>query len=356
MIYQIVPDFYQYDAISQHAVNIQAMLDELGVKNTLCARNVHPPALRTKISPVRKSQFAAERSNILLFHFSIYTPLIEELADTPCRKVMIYHNITPAHFFRGLSRQAFKACERGRHQLKNAAGIFDLALAVSSFNEQDLKAAGYAHTGILPLVVNTNVHNDRSSRSIWFESEQTTLLHVGKWAPNKKIEDIIRTFYFYHKINPESRLVLVGRNWEWENYTQAVIGLIQRLELWESIRIIDQVRPEDLAALYRTSDIYISMSEHEGFCAPLVEAMASHLPVIAYEAGAVSETIQDAGILSHTKNFAEFAEIIHAVISQPSLKTALIKKGMRRAQDFSYPNILSQLQEILPLIQGKADN
>ena len=355
MIFQIVPDFYQYDAISQHAVNIQTMLNELGIKNTLCARNVHPPELRTRILPVQKSLFTDDRAHAFLFHFSIYTPLIEELADTPCRKVMIYHNITPARFFQGLSNQAFTACERGRHQLKGVAGIFDLALAVSAFNEGDLKAAGYARTGVLPLVVNTNVHDDGTLRSLWLESEKTTLLHVGKWAPNKKIEDLVKTFYFYHKINPESRLVLVGRNWEWENYTQGVIGLIHRLGLWEDIRIISQVLPENLAALYRASDVYVSMSEHEGFCVPLIEAMASHLPVVAYEAGAVSETIQNAGVLAHTKNFAELAEVIHTVVTRPSLKTTLIEKGAQRARAFSYPRVLSQLQEMLPLIQGKAD-
>ena len=356
MIFQIVPDFYQYDAISQHAVNIQTMLNELGIKNTLCARNVHPPELRTRILPVQKSLFTDDGAHTLLFHFSIYTPLIEELADIPCRKVMIYHNITPARFFQGLSNQAFTACERGRHQLKGAAGIFDLALAVSAFNAEDLKAAGYARTGVLPLVVNTNVHDDGTLRSLWLESEKTTLLHVGKWAPNKKIEDLVKTFYFYHKINPESRLVLVGRNWEWENYTQGVIGLIHKLGLWEDIRIISQVLPENLAALYRASDVYVSMSEHEGFCVPLIEAMASHLPVVAYKAGAVSETIQDAGVLAHTKNFAELAEVIHTVVTRPSLKTTLIEKGAQRARAFSYPRVLSQLQEMLPLIQGKADN
>ena len=350
MIYQIVPEFYQYDAISQHARHIARMVSEAGVPATLCAARVVPESLASEIRHVDDIFPNITAQDILLLHFSIFTPLIDTIKNLPCRKVMIYHNITPPHFFEGISRKTAKACRKGLQQLKEAATIFHLALGVSKFNEQDLKRVGYPTTRILPLIVETNVLNDQNIRSLYYQSEKITLLHVGKWAPNKKIEDLIKVFYCYHKINHESRLILVGRTWEWENYTVSILDLIQKLHLHQDVKIFQGLSPSNLAALYRASDLYLSMSEHEGFCVPLIEAMACGCPVIAFKAGAVPETIQTAGLLLNHKNFLEIAELIHYVIEHESLQSQLCTAGKRRAKNFSYATISQQFDTLLPFI------
>ncbi len=356
MIYQVVPEFYQYDAISQHARHIDRMLSLSGHEARLCAQRVVPPSLAAEVVSPEKLFDRIEDSDILLFHFSIYSPLLETVATLPARKVMIYHNITPASFFEGISRKTAEACRKGRRQLAEAARFFDLALGVSQFNEEELKHAGYRATGVLPLVVETNVRDDGSIRSLYHLSEKISLLHVGKWAPNKKIEDIVKVFYFYHKINPESRLVLVGRNWEWENYAVAVLDLIQRLNLQESIRMHHGLPPAELAALYRASDVYLSMSEHEGFCAPLIEAMASGCPVMAFRAGAVPETVRQAGLLWREKDFLEIAEGIHDLMGCEDLADRLKARGRQRAEEFSFGAVFQRFTSLLPRILGEVEN
>ncbi len=353
MIYQVVPEFYRYDAISQHARHIHGMLKDAGLPARLCARRVVPRSLAGEVQDVREAFEAVRETDTILFHFSIYSPLIDALRELPGRKVMIYHNITPARFFEGISKKTARACEKGRRQLEEAAGLFHLALGVSRFNEAELKAAGYHATGVLPLVVETNVRDDRSFRSLYYLNERITLLHVGKWAPNKKIEDIVKVFYCYHKIHPASRLVLVGRNWEWENYTVAVLDLIQRLRLQEDIEIIQGLPAPNLAALYRAADIYLSMSEHEGFCAPLIEAMASGCPVMAFSAGAVPETVRNAGILWEEKAFLGIAEGIHFLLRQKNLQGILRDRGKARAADFSVGAVTGHFKALLPEILGE---
>jgi len=354
MIIQVVPEFYQYDAISQHARHIRRMLADLGTDSVICAQRVVPEDL-PGILDMTTCLPRIGKDDVILFHFSIFTPLLSEITPLPCRKVMIYHNITPARFFEGVSRKTAEACRRGREQLKEATAVFDLALGVSRFNEQELKAAGYGATAVLPLVVETNVKDDRNARGLYYLSEKTTLLHVGKWAPNKKIEDLVKVFHWVHKIIPDSRLVLVGRNWEWENYTASVMSLIHRLNLQEHVRIIPRLSSLDLAALYRASDVYLSMSEHEGFCVPLVEAMASRSPVVAFEAGAVPETVRDAGILFREKRFHEVAEGIDTLLKDETLLEKLRGKGLSRASHFSYAQVFKQFEQLFPVISGETE-
>ncbi len=351
MFYQVVPEFYLYDAISQHARHIQRMLNDLGIASEICAQRVLPEDT-PDVRDVKSCLARLGKGDVLLFHFSIHTPLLKALKSLPGRKVMIYHNITPARFFEGISRKAAEACRQGRAQLSEAAADFDLALGVSTFNERELKAAGYRDTGVLPLVVETNVRDHRSARILYHLSEKVTLLHVGKWAPNKKIEDVVKVFYWVHRMIPESRLLLIGRSWEWENYAEAIRRLIHRLGLQESIRTVSNLPAPELAALYRAGDLYLSMSEHEGFCAPLVEAMASRCPVFAFEAGAVPETLQGNGILFKRKVFHEMAEGICALMENPPFINRLTERALHRASDFCYGNVFNIFQSLMPIISG----
>ena len=356
MLYQIVPEFYQYDAISQHARNLERMMTDAGIPSRICAQRVYPESLRATVLHVDEVFPDLREDDVILLHFSIYTPLIEDLRSLPGRKIMIYHNITPAHFFEGISRKTAEACRKGTQQLKEVARTFHLALGVSRFNEVALREAGYENTGVLPLVVATNVDDGKTFRSLYYLSEKITLLHVGRWAPNKKIEDLVKVFYWYHKINPESRLILMGRNWEWENYTVGVLDLIKRFHLQEEIKIIPSLSPRDLAALYRASDIYLSMSEHEGFCVPLIEAMAALCPVVAYRAGAVPETVDQAGLLFEKKDYPAIAEGIHTVMTKKELQNRLKTEGKKRAEVFSYDAVSKQFQSLLPAILVKGRN
>ena len=164
----------------------------------------------------------------------------------------------------------------------------------------------------------------------------TNVLHVGRFAPNKCIHDCIKAFYFYHhKINPQSKLWLVGNYVDNEIYVFELRRLVAELRLKEAVEFVGPVANTELRSFFEQSDLYLCMSEHEGFCVPLIEAMHFGIPLIAYDTGAIAETLGEAGALVSRKDFPRVAELMHLLVTDQSLKAQIIERGKQRVADFS---------------------
>src|SRR4029079_5030446 len=98
---------------------------------------------------------------------------------------------------------------------------------------------------------------------------------------------------------------------------------------------------------YRWADVYVSLSEHEGFCVPLVEAMAADVPVLAYGAGAVPETLGGAGVLFEPKDLELAAEMLGMLVYDRPVRDRVIQGQRRRLADFAPPRIEKRLTEIV---------
>jgi len=335
-IHQFVPDFSYGDAIGNDAVGIQKILKGWGFESEIFSKVIHP-FHRAKSRYYLYYRYHARPDDIILFHYSTGTELIEFINDFPCRKILIYHNITPADYFENVNRKVAARCRAGREKLRTFTGCFDLALGDSSYNREELVAAGFSQTGVLPIIVDFSSYQ-RCLRKYpvfpYLKNHFPTLLHVGRTAPNKRLEDILKIVYFCQKQAPDLRLKLVGSHYDTETYVRALEEKIHALNL-NHVSMTGHVSTLELVQTYLTSSVYLCVSEHEGFCVPLVEAMYFGLPIVAYRAAAVPETLADAGLLFDEKDAPVMAEAVREVLENHALRQSLIKKGKARLKAFT---------------------
>lgn len=182
-----------------------------------------------------------------------------------------------------------------------------------------------------------------------YSDRQTrTWLHVGRIAPNKSIHDLIKSFYYYHTwITPASRLFLVGSSAGMAEYVKDLAALVKKLDLEKAVIFTGHVETDELAAFYALSDLYLSMSEHEGFCIPLIEAMHFGLPVMAYSATGVPFTMGSAGVLLHQKNHALVAEMAHEILTNAALRSRLVEMQYVRSAELAPSAIGEQFRQCL---------
>lgn len=334
-IHQLIPSFSVGDAIGNHALAIRKALAGDGYGSTVFAGAAHE-SLRSLCRPIRDLPGSVGERDVLLFHFSLGREAIDAFAAFPGRRVLVYHNITPAEYFDGVNSRVARQCREGREALERLAEVADLALGVSEYNRKDLEAAGFKKTGILPIAVEGGRADGRAdpSRLRQFDDGFVNVLHVGRIAPNKKIEDLLKIHYFFAKVRPLSRLILAGTECDTESYGFALREMAAALHL-QNVLFLGHVSDAELAACYRRAHVYVGMSEHEGFCVPIVEAMMRNVPVVAYAAGGVPETLGDGGVLVRKKKFPEIAELLDLVIRDRPLRERLVLMGRKRANAFS---------------------
>jgi len=348
-IHQWVPAAHRGDAIGDSARTMREMLRGMGHESDLFALTIDDD-LRGEVRPF--SDPAAARGDVTIFHFALPSPMTAKFAALDGAKVLQYHNITPAAFFAPYDPQLFRLAALGRRELATLAGHVDLALGDSDFNRRELEELGFTRTGVLPIAVNTEritAAPPRPSLERILRDGLINILFVGRIVPNKKIEDHIRLAEVYKRyVDSYYRFIFVGRYDGVPRYFDQVRALIAEYEMLpDRFWFTGPVPDEDLAAFYRWSDAYVSLSEHEGFCVPLVEAMAADVPVVAYAAGAVPETLGGAGLLFEPKDLELAAELLGSVVYDREVRARVLEGQRRRLQDFAPPRIEARLREAL---------
>ena len=348
-IHQWVPAAHKGDAIGDSARKVRAMLREMGHESELFALTIDDD-LRGEVLPFGDA--AASGGDVTIFHFALPSPMTEAFARLKGTKVLQYHNITPAAFFAPYDAGLFRLAALGRQELATLAGRVDLALGDSDFNRQELESLGFNRTGVMPIAVNTEritAAPPRPALERILRDGLINILFVGRIVPNKKIEDHIRLAEMYKRyIDSYYRFIFVGRYDGLPRYYAQIRALIEQYEMLpDRFWFTGPVPDDDLAAFYRWSDAYVSLSEHEGFCVPLVEAMAADVPVLAYAAGAVPETLGGAGLLFAPKDLEVAAELLGTVVYDRAVRAGVLEGQRRRLQDFAPARIEQRLRETL---------
>lgn len=311
-VHQLLAALSYGDAISNEALAIQGHLRASGYESDIFAEKVHP-RMAHLARPLWDYRAESSRGGtVCIFHFSIGSAAGRLAYHSSDPLVAIYHNITPAPFFLGFHPHLAGLCHHGRRELAAFASRTQLGLGDSEFNRRELESAGFRPTAVLPIVLDLPLY-DRPPAPVvrrLFDDERTNILFVGRIIPNKKIEDLIRVFAAYQRwVEPRSRLLLVGDHRGFERYFDRLRELVSDLRVDEVV-FTGQVDDDDLYAYYREADIFLCLSEHEGFGVPLQEAMHFGVPVVAYDAGAVRETLRGGGILLREKRPEEVAELL----------------------------------------------
>jgi L-malate glycosyltransferase len=345
-VHQFATSLTYGDAISDEMLEIRKALKARGFGSEIFVR-FFDPRLAGLVHDYREYRKFSSPGNIVIFHFSIGSPVSKMFVRIPDRKIMIYHNITPPEFFLDYHRILTRECYKGRLEIKLFAGKVDLALGDSEFNRQELERSGFAPTGILPILMDLakfDVPGDPVVRGI-FDNGKTTLLYVGRVIPNKKFEDVIKTFYFYKKgFNKEAQLILAGDYRGQERYHGALMDLVAGLGL-KDVHFTGHVEFSELVSYYRLARVYLSCSEHEGFGVPLLEAFHMRLPVLGFAAGAVEETMNGGGILLRRKDYSGIAAMIDRLERDPGLRKTVVDGQLQALEKYEPARVSRVLLE-----------
>ena len=334
------------DAVTNSMVLIRRLLRGFGFFSNIYVEHV-APELKGEIHYYKK--LSIKKSDILMIHHSLGHDLGEWIVNLPCRKVLVYHNITPEEFFPTQPVIRYY-CRLGREQLKKFLPYMEKAVGASKLNVEELIACGYQDVTEIPLLIDIDLLRGQS----WDEalrlscSKVYTILFVGRISPNKCHGDLIRVAGFLKKIMRRPfQLVLVGGYETSDEYYQSLLSEIERAGVREEVKFTGKIPSEQLCAWYRGADLFLCMSEHEGFCVPVVEAMALDVPVIAYKESNIPNTMGDAGILVTQKDHKAIAALIKILSQDRSMRRTIIQSQRRRVSQFTENHLASLLHLFL---------
>lgn len=349
-VHQVLPFLAYGDAIGNQVLEVRCLLRECGFVSEIFAENWDPRLAKECRSFEEYHRFS-HRDNLVILHYSIGGEVNRWIASLPDRVVIYYHNITPAHFFYWVNGHMARQCAEARRDLQALAGKVP-AIAASPFNAEELVGMGFQVIGVAPYILNfEKLDAGLSSQGAadilrrFVKPDLVQWLYVGRLVPNKCIEDVIKSFYYYHAwINSHSRLLLIGTGLGFEQYVEQLNHLAHRLELDQAIEFAGHYGAADgLAAFYKSANLYVSMSEHEGFCIPLIEAMYYNLPVLAYASTGVPYTLDGAGVLVRQKEFPTIAEMAHEILTNEVLRARLVQTQRARLGAFAPEMARAQL-------------
>jgi glycosyltransferase involved in cell wall biosynthesis len=349
IVNQWVPAAHAGDAIGDSARRVRDLLRALGHQADLFALTIDDD-LTDDVRPFDDP--SARRGDVTIFHYALPSPMTAAFASLPHRRVLQYHNVTPAAYFAPYDANLFRLAALGRQELATLVGQVDLALGDSDYNRRELESLGFYPTGVFPIAVDTK-RVTRPSRvpalERMLDDELVNILFVGRIAPNKKIEDHIRLAEHYKRyVDAYYRFIFVGRYDVVPQYYLMVRGLMTELSLLHDRFIFTGPVPdEELAVYYRHAAVYVSLSEHEGFCVPLVEAMAADVPILAYSAAAVPDTLGGSGVQFAPKDLEQAAELLGALVFDDDLRAKVLAGQRRRLLDFGDARIMRELEIVL---------
>jgi L-malate glycosyltransferase len=346
VLHQFVTGATFGDAITEQARLMRGWLRDWGFHSDIYAWHIHA-SMNGEVRPLSAYR-RSRQEEWAIYRHSIGSEVPDFLVTQALRLVLIYHNITPAEYFEGTDPMRARLARLGLEQLHDLRPKTGLALADSTYNAGDLSQAGYRDIETLPICLPAERYNVAINPVLaeGLAEYPDHLLFIGRLAPNKRQEDLVRLLYCLRRLRPEARLYLVGDRWD-IGYDIWIEGLAAQLGLENAVILTGKVSQVDMITHLKAAGCYVSMSEHEGFGVPLIESMVLGLPVVAYGVAAVPDTMGDAGVVFHRKAFELLAELIDLILTDRALRQRIIVKQATRAQAFSEPQIKGQFESYL---------
>lgn len=347
-IHQILAGFADGDAISREAIQLREIARDWGCASDIyCDPATVSPSLYDEFRPL--TTYAADVDDICLHHYGINSPSTDFFLASAAKKIIIYHNITPAEYFDGFDDTLAAQLRAGRSRLRDICRCVDAVWTVSHFNASELKELGIANVQVFPLLFSPRMLDLLPEQLIIdkFAGELENILFVGRIVPNKRVEDLIQAFAWFNKtINPYSRLLIVGSNRSAPRYYAMLRMLAGDLDL-PNVCFEGFASAAGLAAYYRVADIYVCPSVHEGYCLPLIEAMHCDVPVIARVAGGTPEAMDGAGVMYAGLDEVELAELINSVLSDNELAGKILDSQRARMRKLKARQPEEELKKLL---------
>ena len=360
-VHQFLSTFAGRDAIGMHTIRLRTLLRGAGFQSDIYALDTHDDVRHDAYeASTFRDRVPAGRDAWILYHFSIGSSLLDLVRALDVPLALDYHNITDAKYFWRWEPRAAARMLEGRRQLADVVPSVRFALADSRFNEQELVDLGCKRTAVAPILIDFADYDGTPDATLLARRRRarqaggTDWLAVGRIAPNKCQHDIVLAFAAFRRLHdPLARLTLVGGQSAGE-YWRALHRLVRDLGIADAVTFTDVVSHAELLACYRTADVLLCLSEHEGFNVPVLESMHFDVPVVAYAAGAVPATVGDGGLLLTDKEPLVVASAVERLRSDPSLRTRLVDAGRRRVEHFSIARTGPQLIESLTTLMKES--
>jgi glycosyltransferase involved in cell wall biosynthesis len=344
-IHQLLPNFVPGDAISNHARALRRLLRSWGYGSEIYAHYAHAEVSHD----CRPLDELPANARAVVYHYSTTSAEASQaFLGAQGKRALLYHNMTPSYFYAPYCESTYRLLREGRANLGQFRAVVDLTLGVSPYNCAELAAAGYAGPRVLPVLVELEPFACQAPCPATLqrlEDSWTNFLFVGRLAPHKRQEDVIRAFAWYNRdINRRSRLLLVGTAGGLERYLFHLHEVVKSVEMEEHVVFAGYASLAELVAYYRLAHVFLCMSEHEGFCVPLLEAMYNRVPIIAYAAAGVPDTLGGAGILVNEKDYPLIAEMAYLLTADPELRSRVIRRQEVRLANFAPASIALQFK------------
>jgi glycosyltransferase involved in cell wall biosynthesis len=345
-VHQLLSDFAFGDAMGVITLQTQTMLRELGFESEIYA-DVIDPRLRDRCRPAAQLEREARDGDAVIYQMGIGSPVAYLFARHRGPRIIMYHNITPPAYFRDTNPRVAARLVQGREQLAVLVPRVELCAGVSRFNVEEMRLLGARRTAVVPPVADLQHLDPRPSQP----QTPPLLLFVSRVAPNKRHDDLIRTLAALRATaQPDARLAIVGRFTDTEDYVDSLRALATGLGVDGAVEWTGRLGNQQVGDLYARAAVFVSASEHEGFSLPLLEAMAFGVPVVAYAAGAVPDTLDGAGVLLRHKDPLVWAAVVDRAIRDGRLRATLATEARRRLRDFTPDTVRHALSNALASI------
>lgn len=349
---QVLGSASPFDATNVQASLYRDLLARRGIRGEIYAAEIAPGA-RASAAPL--ARLTGGERDLLIVHYTGFVPGMRAVLDLPGPKMLVYHNITPAHYFWNFQPYVATICQLGRDQLPSWVGASRVCAAVSRFNAAELSGAGATETRITPIVLDP-ARLELVDHTAELPAGRPLVLAVGRLSPHKRHDLLLRAFALFQRRHaPGAALLCVG---------SALDGpYLRRLEriLAEAgarnVSFVEDLAQPRLNAAYAAADVLLSMSEHEGFCVPLLEAFHFGLPVVARRAGGMPEVAGDAALwLEDGDDLSVAAELVHLAVTEQPLRATLAQRGAERLGRMSFERtaatVIQTVEEALGVAPG----
>ena len=335
VIEQFLPALHYGDAVGNMVLKLHDFFQKKGLESRIVALDVDE-SLKERATLF--SDYSDVSNAVKILHFAVPSELTGYFKNCRGKKVMVYHNVTPPEFFCNYSEDIVRLTSAGYQHLDELKDVFDSVIAVSEFNAQGLLDAGYKKPEVFPVLLELEDFDKPYSKGYYelFNDDRKNIVFVGRVVPNKKIEDLVKMIFFYKKyISPSVRLIIAGNPDAVPKYYHAIRDLAARFLLTsDDIFFTGHIPFDELLAVYAGADLFVSMSEHEGFFVPMMECFKLNIPVMAYGAGAIPETAGEGAMIFNDKSCEKTAALADTILNDQNLQKRLKEAGKKRLEEY----------------------
>ncbi len=359
-IHHFVPVLHRGDAVGRHTLRLRDATRARGFDSHIYVDTLEADTADETLPALSYPQ-AARPGDLVVYQFATASAMAPWLAGRSETLVVNYHNITPPDLMAPWDNHLALGQLHAEGDLALLASRAVLAVADSTYNEAHLAAAGFARTAVIPPSAALDApHAPHAPDPLQPATTSADLsrprgarwLAVGRVSPNKALESTVAALAVARAHpDPDATLFVVGKP-ATESYAAALRRYVVEMGLADAVRFSGHASDATVAAAYAEADVLVVTSEHEGFCVPVVEAMAAGLPVVAFDQGAVPEVLGGAGVLVSDKDPYALAGAIHALLADAPLRATLADAGSRRLGELDLATAANRFVTLLAPLVG----